>query len=232
MRKSAYLIGQFVEVRRERMCNLYNVTTNQQGVLDLTRAMVATVGNLEPSFDVYPDHPAPIVRNRDGQRELVKARWGMPTPPKFVKGKADGGVTNIRNVSSPHWRRWLGVESRCVVPATSFSEYGSVRDASTGKLPLYWFALSQEKPLFFFAGIWGTWKGVRKIKEGEMDHELFGFLTCEPNGVVAPIHQKAMPVILRNAAEVEQWLTAPASEALELQRPLPDDELVIMPKAA
>ena len=65
-----------------------------------------------------------------------------------------------------------------------------------------------------------------------MDHELFGFLTCEPNRVVAPIHQKAMPVILRNAAEVEQLLCAPTVEALELQRPLPDDELVILPKAA
>ena len=214
------------------MCNLYNVTTTQQGILDFTRAMLATVGNLEPSFEVYPDYPAPLVRNRDGQRELVKARWGIPTPPKFVKGKADSGVTNIRNVSSPHWRRWLGVESRCVVPANAFSEYGSVRDAITGKLPLYWFALTPDKPLFCFAGIWGTWKGVRKVKEGEMDHELFGFLTCEPNRVVARIHQKAMPVILRNAAEVEQWLSAPTVEALELQRPLPDDELVILLKAA
>ena len=156
----------------------------------------------------------------------------MPTPPKFVKGKADSGVTIIRNVSSPHWHRWLGVEGRCVVPATAFSKNGSVRDALTGQLPLYWFALRPDKPLFCFAGIWGTWKGVRKVKEGQMDHELFGFLTCEPNRVVAPIHQKAMPVILRNAAEVEQWLCAPTVEALELQRPLPDDELVILPKAA
>ena len=37
-------------------------------------------------------------------------------------------VTNVRNVVSPHcvvtphWRRWLGVESRCVVPFTSFAE--------------------------------------------------------------------------------------------------------------
>jgi putative SOS response-associated peptidase YedK len=74
MLKSASLIGYVVEVRGERMYNFYNVTTNQQGILDFTRAMVATVGNLEPSFDVYPDHPAPIVRNRDGQRELVKTR--------------------------------------------------------------------------------------------------------------------------------------------------------------
>lgn len=28
------------------------------------------------------------------------------------------------------------------------------------------------------------------------DHELFGFLTCDANEIVKPIHSKAMPVIL------------------------------------
>jgi putative SOS response-associated peptidase YedK len=161
-------------------------------------------------------------------RELVSARWGMPTPQKFVKGSADSGVTNIRNVTSPHWRRWLGVENRCVVPATSFSEYGSERDPETKKLPLFWFALSESKPLFFMAGIWTSWHGVRKVKEGAQDHQIFGFLTCEPNSVVAPIHQKAMPVILRDKHEIETWLSAPSSEALRLQRPMPDDGLVVL----
>ena len=43
----------------------------------------------------------------------------MPGPPQF------GGapITNIRNLKSPHWLRWLGPSSRCIVPATSFCEY-------------------------------------------------------------------------------------------------------------
>lgn len=115
------------------MCNLYDISIGPQAVLQFTRAMVNRAGNMEPG-KVYPDYP-PIVRNgEDGQRELVRARWGMPTPPKFLKGKADSGVTNIRNVTSPHWRRWLGLESRCVVPATSFSEYGKVGDPETKRL--------------------------------------------------------------------------------------------------
>ena len=59
-------------------------------------------------------------------------------------------------------------------------------------------------------------------------HELFGFLTTEPNAVVAPIHPKAMPVILTAPAEVDLWLLADARKALELQRPLPDDLLRIV----
>ena len=35
----------------------------------------------------------------------------------------DGGTTNIRNVKSKHWTRWLGPENRSVVPLNSFSEF-------------------------------------------------------------------------------------------------------------
>jgi hypothetical protein len=51
----------------------------------------------------------------------------------------------------------------------------------------------------------------------EGQHELFGFLTTEPNTVVAPIHPKAMPVILTTPAEVDLWLAADAM-ALPLLR--------------
>ena len=57
---------------------------------------------------------------------------------------------------------------------------------------------------------------------------FFGFLTTEANAVVAPIHPKAMPVILTTPAEVDLWLLADAPKALELQRPLPDDALRIV----
>ena len=60
--------------------------------------------------------------------------------------------------------------------------------------------------------------------------ELFGFLTTEANAVVAPIHPKAMPVILTLPAEVDQWLEADTSDALALHRPLPDDALHIVAK--
>jgi putative SOS response-associated peptidase YedK len=42
------------------------------------------------------------------------------------------------------------------------------------------------------------------------------------------VHAKAMPAILTTLAEMDQWMTAPAAEVLELQRPLPDDALQIV----
>src|SRR5271157_3865604 len=148
---------------------------------------------LVDSTKYRPDYSAPIVRNaQDGVRELTMARWGMPSPVFAIKGRnSDQGVTNVRNVSSPHWRRWLGVESRCVVPFTSFAENEILPD---GSRPPVWFALDESRPLAFFAGMWTRWRSVRKVKEGKTTNDLFAFLTTEPNAMIAPIHAKAMPV--------------------------------------
>ena len=82
------------------MCNLYSITTNQAAIIALFRVINRYVGNLPPMPGVFPDYPAPVVRNAGAERELIMMRWGMPPPPRA------GGppVTNIRNTSSPHWR--------------------------------------------------------------------------------------------------------------------------------
>ncbi len=150
----------------------------------------------------------------------------MPSPQFALVGKkTDPGVTNIRNTKSSHWRRWLGVENRCLVPFTSFSE---PNPGVVGDRAPVWFAFDDTRPLVCFAGLWTRWTSVRKVREGETTNDLFAFLTINPNAEVGAIHPKAMPVILRTAEEMDTWLNAPAPEALKLQRPLPDGALRIV----
>jgi putative SOS response-associated peptidase YedK len=205
------------------MCTLYSVTTNQQATRQLTLALEDTTGNLPPLPAIFPDSLAPVVFNAaDGKRSLGMFRWGMPGPPHF------GGapIMNVRNTNSPHWRRWLNPASRCLVPATSFCEY---EDTKPRKTPT-WFALDESRPLFFFAGIWTPWYGARGTKAAPVvgDHKLFGFLTTDANAEVAPIHPKAMPVILTEPDELQIWMNAPWSDAKAIQRPLPDGVLKIV----
>ena len=97
------------------MCNLYSITSTQDSVRALAKTLRDITGNQPPLPGIFPDYMAPIARNNQGERELAMARWGMPSPVFALKGRnADGGITNVRNVKSPHWRRWLGVESRCL----------------------------------------------------------------------------------------------------------------------
>jgi putative SOS response-associated peptidase YedK len=230
------------------MCNLYSQIKGQQAIVALTKAMRDETGNLPPLPGIFPDYQAPVVRNApDGVRELAMLRWGMPSSQKaqldatsrragklrakgmdvnfekLLRMEPDGGTTNIRNTNSEHWKRWIGVENRCVVPFTSFSEFNKERGGDV------WFAFDESRPLAVFAGIWTSWTSVRKVREGLTTNDLFGFLTTEPNAEVCAVHQ-AMPVILTTPEEIETWMAAPAEEALklQLQRPLPDGALKIV----
>ena len=56
------------------MCNLYSVTTNQEAIRALFRVINRYVGNLPPMPDVFPDYPAPVIRNTGGGREMTLMR--------------------------------------------------------------------------------------------------------------------------------------------------------------
>ena len=202
------------------------MTSSQAAISDLIKIWRDDTGNLPPLPGIFPDYPAPVVTQEEGARALRMMRWGMPSPAFVLKGKkTDKGVTNVRNTKSPHWRRWLGPANRCVVPFTSFSEFGRI---DGGKPKPIWFGPTGTQRTLFFAGIWTEWTSVRTLKEGETTNDLFAFLTVEPNNVVAPIHPKAMPVILRSQEAVTHWLTAPAEDALKLQRPFPDGGIEVI----
>jgi putative SOS response-associated peptidase YedK len=197
------------------MCTLYRLKTTAGEVARLFEAEARAEWPVPA--DVHPDRPAPVVGHGKTGRVLAMARWGVPPPPSAPGGRP---VVNIRNLASPFWRNALARPAlRCLVPADDFCEWTDTPDPATGRKRKVFFGLADGSP-FAFAGL------IRPAPAGSDELPRFAFLTCAPNALVAPVHAKAMPVILGPEAW-GPWLDGVPAEAF--QQPAPDGLLTILP---
>ncbi|USI73971.1 SOS response-associated peptidase [Sphingomonas morindae] len=191
------------------MCNRYRMGAKEAELLSRYGIISPyPVDESYPPDELFPKKRAFVVRAEQGARRLDAMRWGFPHMVTGASGKRiEKPVTNVRNYASPFWRSALqNPARRCLVPFTSFSEYGP---GPVGQRPLHWFSVPS-RPIVSFAGVWRPAEGGA----------VFAFLTTEPNSLVAPIHPKAMPVLLHDEDEA-RWLSAPLEEALTLAAPFP-----------
>ena len=206
------------------MCNLYSMTSTHDAMRQLFRFRPRQL-NVPSMPTIFPSQDAPVVRQSDGERELVIMSWGFVLPQG---DKAPKRITNARDdkvAGSPFWRS--SFEARqCLVPATSFAEYHPT-EKHHGRKAAVWFALKgdEPRPLFAFAGLWRSWRGNLKGERVEMD--VVAFLTTTPNAIVKPIHPNRMPVILKRE-DHDTWLTGTPEQALGLTAPYPADEMQIV----
>ena len=211
------------------MCNLYSHKTSTGELVSLFSKTSLKLTeesrglNIEGGY-VGADQDGPVIVNSEegnGRLDIVIKRWGFPAIRDGAKP-----ITNIRNLDSKWWQNVNGQylfepEFRCLVPFDRFAEWDAANKRNA------WFEI--DAPQSFFAGIWRPWNGERlahvegkKRRERKtLDWELYAFLTTEPNATVAAIHPKAMPVILTEPNDCEDWM-AGGEESLALQRTLPD----------
>lgn len=78
-----------------------------------------------------------------------------------------------------------------------------------------WFSVS-DQPQFAIAGFWQAIDADR----------YFAMVTCDPNGLVAPIHPKAMVTILA-PKDHQRWLTGSQEDVVALQRPYPAERMTV-----
>jgi putative SOS response-associated peptidase YedK len=202
------------------MCGRYSLGSPDADLLRRRFAVSESVQvpEQEPRFNIAPTDPVLAVREMgEGGRDLGVLRWGL-VPGRWAE-KGGRPLINARAEtleSQPAFKESFH-ERRCLIPADGFYEWLS---DERGKRPL-WFSRADGE-LFAFAGIWA------ELPERSGDGVLHScaIVTCEPNELVRPIHDR-MPVVLAPDLE-DAWLEpgAQPDDLRKLLAPAPVELLV------
>lgn len=152
-----------------------------------------------------------------GQHRMIPRIWGVPPPPSAHD--AAHGITSVRNLDSPFWIGNLrNSEFRCLVPATSFMEWGAGIDVE-GRRNRHRFTC-KDQPVFAFAGVW---------KDSEIP--TFAIVTCPASPRLRAIGRETMPVILpADRAAQDVWLHGGWDKAKHLATACDDSKLLDSPE--
>ena len=135
----------------DEMCGRYDNLIASDAYRGLFKANRLPKSNFPLRYNIAPTDQIPIVRidPRDGEREVVMARWGLI--PFWMKEKPKVPHINARaeTVDRLPLFREAFAKRRCLIPATGFYEWQQRED---GKQP-YRFRRKDLEP-FAFAGIW------------------------------------------------------------------------------
>jgi len=186
------------------------------------RFEVAVPETYSERFNLAPQQQALIVRDQDGDREAVMAKWGLL--PRWAKDpKIAFKMINARAETLPEKPAYRSLISkyRCLIPADGFYEW--IVDEDGKKTPIY-FQLA-ERTLFAFAGLWTS----RTDEQTGEIVESCTIITTTPNELVATVHDR-MPVVLPVDLE-SVWLDSAVSKehALGLLKPYPASLMVAAP---
>jgi putative SOS response-associated peptidase YedK len=166
------------------MCARLTLTTTGHELADLFGLADDQITSVQKRYNIAPMQWIPVVRVRDGQRELVNLRWGLI--PSWVRDPKPTGLVNARSETvseKPSFREPFR-HRRCLVPADGFYEWTPV---GRKKQPCYF--RKAHGGLMALAGLWDRWQGPEGVLE------TVTVLTVPANELIQPLHDR-MPAIL------------------------------------
>lgn len=201
------------------MCGRYTLTRQDK------RALAAELGvsevdieNHMPHFNIAPTQRQFIVISQFENRKAVTATWGLVNRWARDNSSAARCINaKAQTLDSRTAFREAFIRRRCVVPADGFYEWTGPKNA---RQPLW--IHRADGHLILFAGLYESW-----FPEKGKPEMTFTIVTCEPNALVSPIHDR-MPVILDDRS-ADDWMNPREENPLSLKRlliPAPDDALI------
>jgi putative SOS response-associated peptidase YedK len=174
-----------------------------------------------PRYNIAPMQRHFIVTTEFENRKVVPARWGLVNRWAKDNSRASQCINaKAETVEARPSFRDAFKKRRCVVPADGFYEWTGPKSA---RRPM-WIHRADGK-LILFAGLYEDW-----FPEKDLPETTFTIITCEPNAVTRPIHNR-MPVILEERT-ADDWMNPGEVDPLSLKRlliPAADDVLLAQP---
>ncbi|MHA6668598.1 SOS response-associated peptidase [Homoserinimonas sp. A447] len=170
---------------------------------DLIQEYVARGGDFRdwrPAWNIAPTDQVPVIRQRDGQREVAMVRWGIvsPSSPTFGGGKP---IINARmeTVATNGLFRDPFTSHRCIVPALGYYEW---QLQNGGKQPYF---IHEPGDDLAMAGIIRPWRDRSKA-EDDPDRWRLSMAIITRDAHVAPgeVHDR-MPACL-TPDSFDDWL--------------------------
>jgi hypothetical protein len=117
------------------MCNLYSITTNQEAIRALFRVVNRYVGNLAPMPGVFPDYPAPMVRNTDNGPEMTLGFGPAEVTVILLKSTVLRSSTTcaVTPVPALHFEVWGAQAYACFKTIGAQRRFCAVRCGCRGK---------------------------------------------------------------------------------------------------
>ena len=189
------------------MCGRYIITADL-GSIFVRFGIRDEAMDYRPRYNVAPTDPVPVVLDDGSGPHGEMVRWGLvPWWAKDIKVGARMINARAETLATSAAFKEAFQRRRCLVIADGFYEW---RKEGKARIPLR--IGLRDWDLFAFAGLWESW---RSKETGERVRSC-SIITCEPNELIEPIHDR-MPVILPMEAEAD-WLDGRVREPEELQR--------------
>jgi putative SOS response-associated peptidase YedK len=204
------------------MCGRFTLRTPTRDLVEIFELLREP--DLTPRFNIAPTQQVLVVRPDNKAREWTSMRWGL-VPSWARDAKSGPPMINARaeTIATKPAFRIAFKKRRCLIPADGFYEWKRIEGAKV-KQP-YHIRLADDRP-FAFAGLWESRRG----EEGDSRLESCTIITCEPNALMAPLHDR-MPVILPQDL-YGPWLDHQIEDVDALQgmlQPYPAEEMTAYP---
>ena len=188
------------------MCGRFAIVSPAQELIDYFGAESGI--DFKARYNIAPGQTVPVLPNKK-PKAFEFFRWGL-LPPGSKDPVGGKRLINARSESAHEKASFKQPlrQQRCIVPADGFYEW---KQAGKIKQPIL-IRRRDEKPMAL-AGLWNT-------------SSTFTILTCEPNALLAPIHDR-MPVIL-DSEHWDRWLAPEAlkpEDVFDLFVPYPENQL-------